>query len=248
MKQIIILCLAIGLGNSMFGQCFPDRHSTNWFDGWLSCNPSENPNSDRGATHWILYDYGEVFNLGPSQLWNANDPSNLSNGMRDIIIDYSLDGVEWTSAGNYTLEIANGHPTYEGHSGPDLTGIQARFLLITAVNNWGGSCYGFSELKVEAEKLPVSVKDAGDISCLDVTVFPNPYSSNGVVEIQSQCGEDISYLLVDVLGRVHKHDIINGNSSGRLLLDDVIDFPGVYFLQFRQGSSSKRFTITKIDQ
>ena len=43
-----------------FAQCLDDTHSVNPLDHFESCAISVNPNSNRGASHWILYDLGYV--------------------------------------------------------------------------------------------------------------------------------------------------------------------------------------------
>ena len=122
----------------VYGQCYPDRHNTNWFDGWVSCETYPNPNADRGLSHWIMYDFDKPYKFSQMHIWNTNDPDHLGAGLKDVSIDYSMDGRNWTQAGEFTFEQAMGISTYEGSIGPDLEGIQAQFILITALDNWGG--------------------------------------------------------------------------------------------------------------
>jgi hypothetical protein len=148
MKKIFLFLLVIGcIQQSGLAQCYPDRHSTNFFDGWISCEPAMSPNILRGPGHFIMYDFGKVYALGQVRIWNTNDPAHLDWGMKDVVIDYSMDGVHWVEAGQFTFPQASGLSTYEGAEGPNLDDAQARYLLITALSNYGGTCYGFSEIK-----------------------------------------------------------------------------------------------------
>ncbi len=148
--KVTILALLFGwVYAQLNAQCFPDRHSTNWFDGWISCEPTPNPNPQRGDSHWIMYDLGNLYELGHSHFWNANDPAHLDYGINEVVIDYSLDGISWNELGNYSFSQASGLSTYEGETGPDFTGLSLKYVLITVLSNHGGSCYGFGEARFE---------------------------------------------------------------------------------------------------
>lgn len=120
MKKSHLYILIISFFSTPFisAQCYPDRHSTNWFDGWVSCKKSPNPIASYGETHWIMYDLGYDYVLNETKFWNANEPKNLNYGINDFSIDYSLDGITWTNLGAFNLEQASGLSTYEGNEGP----------------------------------------------------------------------------------------------------------------------------------
>jgi len=161
MKILITLILVlIFFQFNSFAQCYPDRHSTVKTDAWESCTTSMNPNTGRGVSHWIMYDLSEIKNLGVSTFWNYNDPDELDKGLRIVAIDYSVDGVDWVELGNFDFPQANGQSIYEGFKGPDFGGQSMRYLLITALDNYGDeSCYGFSEMRVQLRSaiLPVNI-------------------------------------------------------------------------------------------
>ena len=186
------------------GQCFPDRHSTNWFDSWISCEASQSPNPDRDSGHWILYDYGDVYALGQTYVWNLNDPERLGWGIRRVEIDYSTDGETWYNAGTFTLDQAPGDPTYEGEEGPHLNDIEARYLLLTAKNNYGGDpCFGLGELRIEAEEVVnSSTREIEETGCFRFTAYPNPFSEYVILEIEKDCPGDVVITMRDILGRV----------------------------------------------
>ncbi|NJL73744.1 MAG: T9SS type A sorting domain-containing protein [Saprospiraceae bacterium] len=144
-------CTGLGSDPSFpaYDKCAPtDKHSNNPEDAWLSCSPSPNPNTARGTTHWIQYDFGNIVGLSQTQIWNYNVNDDLGRGFREVAIDYSEDGVNWTQLGTYNWAQATGLDGYEGFVGPDFGGVNARYVLITALSNWDGSnCMGFSQIE-----------------------------------------------------------------------------------------------------
>ena len=146
--SLLLLCLVVN--NSLTGQCNSANYSTNQKDSWLSCQTSINPNNSRGNSHWLQYDLGYVYELGRTKFWNYNVTNLTGRGFKQVAIDYSLDGVNWTEAGVFQLPEANGNTNYEGVEGIDLSNYMARYVLISALSNWnGGICAGLSEVKFE---------------------------------------------------------------------------------------------------
>lgn len=249
MKKNILISIAIMLTwQFAFSQCFPQRHSTNYFDGWISCNAAPNPNPARPAGHFIMYDYKKVFALGETTIWNTNDPSHLDWGMRDVAIDYSTDGINWEHAGEFIFPQASGLSTYEGVSGPYLENIEARYLLITALSNYGGECFGLSEIKINAEEVIISdVETPETLTCMDVVVYPNPFAEKITINIKSACTGDFQYRLMNALGREILVEKINVNSGQSLNIEIGRDLPsGTYMLSLESGGRSIQKSIVKI--
>lgn len=237
------------------GQCFPDRHSTNWFDGWISCEATPNPNNKYGESHWILYDLGNHYRVGKIELWNTNDPAHLDWGIREANIDYSEDGINWISGGKFTLAKGDGHSRYEDQKGPDLKNAVFRYLLITPLTNWGGTCYGFSELRLEAElkKETTAIEEvtaSAEVNaapCLEVAVYPNPFVEVSGVHVNSQCEEVINYQVLDLLGRPVQTGILNAGSGGSFLRLSGHNWPtGTYYLTMQQGQQRLQKRILKL--
>lgn len=151
MKKIfttISVLLAFCLVN-VEAQVFPDRHTTNAYDGWVSCTKNTNPNPARGQSHWIQYHFNTPAPLYDMIIWNLNHPDYIKDGLNKVIIDVKQSGMStWTLIDTFTFPKAPGSGFYEGFRGPDLGGINATDLLITALSNHGGGCYGLSEIKV----------------------------------------------------------------------------------------------------
>lgn len=177
MKQYIKVLIAmvfIGLSQSGFSQCFDDGHSPFDDQGWLSCTTSVNPIPERGNGHWILYDLGENYTVDELYLWNHNVWGETGMGVRQILIDYSKDKENWSTAGPFTIEKAPGSWKYTGVEGPSLNSARGRYFLITVINTWDNtsSCAGLGEIKF----LLGTSTDNDDVVVEDqaMTLSPNP--------------------------------------------------------------------------
>lgn len=146
--KIILLHLLLLLAcSNLQAQCESGGHSTAAADNWLSCTTSTNAAGRIG--HWIQYDFGTAYNLLTSHFWNYNVVGEVGKGFKDVQIDYSTDGNTWTAFGPFSFAVATGGNDYAGEVGPDFGGIQARYLIITAVNNHSAAaCSGLGELKI----------------------------------------------------------------------------------------------------
>lgn len=244
MKKIIYFIVIFGTGLKSVAQCFPNRHSTNWFDGWVSCEKSQSPIQSYGETHWIMYDLGFEYKLGESRLWNLNEPKNLNNGVSTYKVDYSLDGINWVTLGDYNLFQAEGSTVYQGEEGPDFDGIKARYVLITALNNYGGDCYGFSEIKINA--LDASLSDNDELP-IRGKVSPNPFLDVFELVIPQYNGE-IKYQVFNLVGQLLKEGILLDSDTGKYIvnLKDQKLAKGIYILRVNMKSyGSQSFIILK---
>lgn len=251
MKKTILLISALFLVQLYsIAQCFPDRHSTNYFDGWISCEAAVSPNPARPASHFIMYDFGKVFKLGQMTIWNTNDPSHLDWGMREVAIDYSTDGENWYTAGDFTLSQASGLSTYEGETGPNLNDIEGRYLLITALSNYGGSCYGLSEMNVTAEEVIISdVKDLETLACVDVTLYPNPFADQVTMVLSPGCNGELRIIVYDATGKMlssEKANLVNGQEKS---IEIGQELPaGTYSLYLEYDGKAVQRSIVKMNR
>lgn len=250
MKFITTIIISVFFYSLSYAQCFPDRHNTNWFDGWLSCENSLSPNEARGNAHWILYDFSHLYSFGQMQIWNTNAPGFLEDGMKDVVIDISNNGVDWTEVGQFQFAMANGSATYEGDSGPDLGGVEGQYLLITALSNWGGQCYGISEVKIDVDAIVGTEEQAtSQASCLSVNIFPNPITHYSKAYISTQCSNaPIDYSIRDITGKLLKNGQLEplGNEiSLNIVLKGFT--AGSYILTLKQANVSviKKFVKIK---
>ncbi len=170
-RILYIIIILVGTTAWVSAQCCQDRHSTNAHDGWVSCSTSNNPVAGQGDSHWIRYDFGQVYDLHESTFWNLNHPDELAWNVKRARIHYSLNGSTWTFWGVLNFPQATGQPNYEGFQGPDFGGARARYLVITPYQNYGGSCFGFGEMRINTEP--------SDIGTFNVNV--NPCINDGVI-------------------------------------------------------------------
>lgn len=151
MKSIIYIILLSSIPFLLQSQCYENRHSTNIHESWLSCTASTNPNPANGSSHWIMYNLGQNTSLHQTTIWNLNHPDYLESGVKKFKVEYSQNGSTWTSLGNFTILQAEASGFYQGTPGPNFDGVNASYVLLTALENYGGECYGFSEFKIYTE-------------------------------------------------------------------------------------------------
>lgn len=220
-------------------QCYPDRHNTSWSDAWLSCQTSKNPNQNRGQSHWAYYDFGRVYALGTMKIWNLNEVNIRNSGMRTLEVDYSLDGQVWQHLGNYEMDQAPGTSIYEGENVADWDGIQARYVIITPTDNFGGECMGFSEVRFNlhnSQDVSTAVEETPG-PCLDVRVYPNPYTDHFTLDLSSECEENLRYTVTNVLGQTVMAREIPFLGSAQQIEVRTEHLPaGNYVLHIQQGT------------
>ena len=177
MKSIYTFLFLAGLLISHIGtaQCVDDTHSPFADQAWLSCATTESPNSIRGNGHWIQYDLGHLYTLDSLYYWNYNAWSETGFGAREVVLDYSEDGVNWFEADTFLFEKAPGSWQYTGSAGPKLNNITGRYFLFTVLNTWDefSTCAGLGELKFVLGKT-TSIKNPENTLSFNVT--PNPAS------------------------------------------------------------------------
>jgi hypothetical protein len=244
MKYCYTFLLSLFIVLAAQSQCYMDQHSTNWNDGWLSCKTSPSPNPIRGNSHWILYNLGFKYALGQSHFWNHNEADGLNNGVKTIVADVSLNGVDWTEWKRFDIPLASGQPVYEGVEGPDFEKIPARYILFTALDNYGGSCAGFSEMKIEVDILSQNLEEN---NCLSVSAFPNPFSNQLYVNVSGKCIQNATVYLEDLMGRqVSKtHGVTTNQNTITIPTNDLT--AGVYFVRIHSEDGSSAYKVIKAE-
>jgi len=208
MKRIYLWLLAMIACNLLSAQCYQDRHSTIASDAWVSCQVTENPNSDRGPSHWIMYDFGQPYTLGQMQLWNMNAYDRTNEGINEAVLDYSTDGVNWSEWGAFNLSEATASSYYEGEEGPDLGFLKAQYIIITAISNHGGECYGLAELKIETEGVTTNTEDLVALGIDQLLLYPNPADMRSNLSVQAEYKISGMLQITDVTGRVISEEVI----------------------------------------
>ncbi|MEO0338646.1 MAG: discoidin domain-containing protein, partial [Bacteroidota bacterium] len=175
LRSYIFLFIFIVSVADLKAQCWPTgmTHDTRQENQWLSCIATDSPNPQRGKGFWIMYDLGTFYELTTTKVWNFNEPGFIEQGITRLGIDYSLDGTSWKSLPDANLELATGERTYSGQDGPDLDGIVARYVLLTALETGAPnmSCAGLAEVRFDIGD-PVNL--SSDLPEARLEVFPNP--------------------------------------------------------------------------
>lgn len=249
-KTLFITIFFITSSISLVAQCFLDRHNTTWYDGWISCTTSINPNPARGESHWILYNFNEPYELFQMHVWNMNAPNYWADGMQDVAIDISNDGVSWTTVGEFQIPMADATSTYEGIDLFDFGGTSAQYVLITGLTNHGGSCFGLSEIRIDVtDAVIVADREPVKPTCLSAKVFPNPVDASSKAIISNICSSSpIAYAIQDVSGKTVQSGVIRPTSSKmELNLDALSLTAGSYILSLQQQGVARRLKMVKVD-
>ncbi|RPJ38798.1 MAG: hypothetical protein EHM35_03720, partial [Planctomycetaceae bacterium] len=132
-----------------------DQHSTLDTAMWFSAG---------GATMklpaWIRYEFPQSCKLDQMRVWNSNSnmESFIGYGAKDVTIEYSLDGVEWTKLRDQQFEQAQGNAAYEGQLIP-LDSVHAKFVRLTILSNWGGYLQQAGLSEVQFFHIPVRARE-----------------------------------------------------------------------------------------
>jgi len=120
-----------------------DQHSTDATHMWLS--------GMGDAAPWIQYEFDKAYKLHEMLVWNSNQliESFIGLGAKDVVVEHSLDGAEWTVLEGATLlNQATGAADYTANTSIDFAGVMAQFVRISVNAGWGMMPqYGLSEVR-----------------------------------------------------------------------------------------------------
>ncbi len=183
MRKNLLYFLGLIFSISVSAQCVDNGNY--WNESWVSCQTSQNPNSIRGNTHWILYEFHENHNIDSTYIWNANRAGESGWGAKDVVIDYSEDGNTWIELGSYTFPQANESANYSGFLGPIFNGVSVNKILITILSTHDNSlCASIAEVQFRVDCLNTWYQDAdndglgNDLVMLEQCEQPVGYVSN----------------------------------------------------------------------
>ena len=133
---------------------------------WLNKGSSDSgvpsPSGTTGYA-WCAYEFDQAYQLNNAWLWNSNSNNttsppweNPTRALKDITIQYSSDGTNWTTA--YTGELEKPPYWVDEEGEPvkppvpvsliaDLDGNPVKYLVITAANTWGAVYASFGEIR-----------------------------------------------------------------------------------------------------
>jgi hypothetical protein len=126
-------------GSGMTG----DLHGTDGTTMWLSTGAQPN---------WIQYQFDKAYKLYDLKVWNSNGliESFIGFGAKDVTVEYSVDGVTWTTlAGVPPFAQGTALPTYTANTTVTFGGVTAKYVKLTINKNWGtvATQTGLSEVR-----------------------------------------------------------------------------------------------------
>ncbi|MCH7558038.1 MAG: discoidin domain-containing protein [Planctomycetes bacterium] len=131
-----------------------DLHSIEATDMWIS---DSEPN---GA--WIEFEFDKIYKLHEMSVWNSNQmtESFVGYGYKDVIIEYSVDGNDYTTLGaTHEFSRAPGTLGYAHNTTIDFGGAAAKYVRLTTNNNWGGILPQYSLSEVRFLYIPLRAKE-----------------------------------------------------------------------------------------
>ena len=120
-----------------------DQHSTRSSDMWLATPVGED-------LVYIQYEFDGVYKLHELLIWNYNVQFEmlLGFGFKDVTVEYSVNGTDWTSLGDVEFAQATSNASYEANTTIAFDGVAARYVRLTASNAWGATGdSGLSEVR-----------------------------------------------------------------------------------------------------
>jgi hypothetical protein len=142
-----------------------DEHSTESTDMWLGVPAGADP-------LYIQYEFDEVYKLHEMLVWNYNVQFELmlGFGLKDVTVEYSEDGAEWTALGDVTFNQGTATSTYTANTTVAFNGVAARSVRLT-VNSGYGPMGQFGLSEVRFLYIPVQAREPGPADgAVDVAV------------------------------------------------------------------------------
>ncbi len=130
-----------------------DGHSTSASDMWLGLPAGDEP-------VYIQYEFPKIEKLYEMWVWNYNVEFELvlGFGLKDVTIEYSTDGADWTVLKDAELARADAKAGYQHNTVVDLEGVAAKYVRLTVNSNWGMLAqYGLSEVRFY--QVPVQARE-----------------------------------------------------------------------------------------
>ena len=140
-----------------------DGHSTEASDMWLGAAGAD--------PVYIQYEFDRVYKLYEMLVWNYNAEFELvlNFGFKDVTVEYSTDGAEWTVLGDVEFAQAIAQSGYVYNTTVDFGGAAVKYVRLTlnagysAIGQYGLSEVRFLYLPVQARK-PEPADGATDVA------------------------------------------------------------------------------------
>jgi len=120
-----------------------DQHSTVSGDMWLASPAGADPLQ-------IEYEFDGIYKLHEMLVWNYNVQFELllGFGAKDVTVEYSENGADWTVLGDIELAQATASADYEANTTIDFGGVAVHYVRLTVNSGFGASGqFGLSEVR-----------------------------------------------------------------------------------------------------
>ena len=122
-----------------------DEHSDVATDMWLGKTGGSDP-------VYLQYDFDHVYKLNEMVVWNYNVQFELmlGFGIKNVTVEYSENGADWTVLGDFELAQATALPDYAANTTVAFDGVPVKSVRLTVNSSWGMlpvPQYGLSEVR-----------------------------------------------------------------------------------------------------
>ncbi len=247
-KYFLLLICNILVSHFAKGQCNDEYHNSTWYNSWISCVESKNPNPTRSNAHWIMYELDTFYYLHQSYIWNFNNIDSLDSGIKTVALDYSLDGKLWRSLDTIEVDIADGSKRYRSQPLYNFDSLIVKHILLSVIENYGGICAGFSEVKFDANPylgIPLLDKDGDgyfsheDCDDSNSFIFPGAaeIANNNIDEDCDGMDKIVSHTSevenqVTLTPNPASEKILISNPNGHFFQLDIYDVTGKYVAHY----------------
>ncbi|MHC4519178.1 MAG: LamG domain-containing protein, partial [Planctomycetota bacterium] len=118
------------------------EHSTESTDMWLAVPGAE--------ALGLQYEFDRLYKLHEMLVWNYNVQFELllGFGVKDVTVDYSVDGANWTALGEAVLAQATARADYAANTAVAFNGVPAQYVRLTVNSGYGPmGQFGLSEVR-----------------------------------------------------------------------------------------------------
>ncbi|MBN1362707.1 MAG: discoidin domain-containing protein [Sedimentisphaerales bacterium] len=120
-----------------------DEHSTAASGMWQTAPGGEEP-------AWIQYAFDRPYKLHELKVWNYNADLEyiVGFGLKNVTIEYSLDGADWMTLGDVTFAQATSAADYTANTTVDFEGVTAQYVRLVVNSSYGPTGqHGLSEVR-----------------------------------------------------------------------------------------------------
>jgi hypothetical protein len=81
---------------------------------------------------WIEYTFDTAYTIGNMYIWNHNQNGLTNRGLKNVTIQYSVNGTTWSTLGSYVIPRATGLNGMTPSATINFAGASAKYVVITA--------------------------------------------------------------------------------------------------------------------